>query len=377
MEINKILEFIINNEGSDIILTVGAAPSIRVHGDVKAISKKPLTKEDTLGFFEQIAQPKFVKELKEDLTTDFAYRYSEDATFRVSAFYQQECVALVMRIIPSKLIPFEQLGLPKMVLQEALRPRGLFLVTGPTGSGKSTTIATIIDFINSNSEKHIITVEDPIEFRHKHKRSIVTHREVGVDVPTFPEALKRALRQDPDVILIGELRDLDSISIALSAAETGHLVMGTLHTNSAYDTITRIVDAFPTNQQDMVRTQIAGSLNLILCQTLCKKIDGGRVPAYEIMKVNTGMRNQIRENKIHQIPSSIQISRGEGNMLFDDYLFGLYTSGKAKFESVAEKCKDPKALSNKIKEWKEEQAKLQGKKPGMKERPKKAKKPPE
>jgi len=358
MPIGKIFDFIIENGGSDIILTVGAPPSIRMHGDIKAISKNPLTKEETVAFFKAIAQPKNVKELETELTSDFAYNHCEKATFRISAFKQQGCVALVMRIIPNQLIPFEKLGLPKMILQEAMRPRGLFLVTGPTGSGKSTTLATIIDFINTNSAKHIITVEDPIEFRHKHKKSIVTHREVGVDVPTFPDALKRALRQDPDVILIGELRDLESISIALSAAETGHLVLGTLHTNSAYDTITRIVDAFPTNQQDMVRTQVAGSLNLILCQTLCKKADGGRVAAYEIMKVNSGMRNQIRENKIHQIPSSIQISKGEGNILFDDYLYGMFIKGLVKFEAIAEKCKDLKALTARVREWKEEQAKI-------------------
>lgn len=359
--INKIFDFIIANDGSDIIVTVGAPPSIRLHGEMKGISKNPLSAEETEALMKSITPEKNQKEIKEIGTTDFAYQYGEKATFRVSAFKQQGYIAMVMRIIPNQILPFDVLGLPEMVLQQAMRPRGLFLVTGPTGSGKSTTLASIIDYINANSAKHIITVEDPVEFRHKHKKSIITHREVGSDVVSFPDALKRALRQDPDVILVGELRDLESISIALSAAETGHLVLGTLHTNSAYDTITRIVDAYPTNQQDMVRTQIAGSLNLILCQTLCKKNGGGRIPAYEIMAVNSGMRNQIRENKIHQIPSSIQISRGEGNILFDDYLFDLFTAGKVRYESIAEKCKDIKALKQRVKEWKEEQERLAAK----------------
>ncbi|MBF0196090.1 MAG: PilT/PilU family type 4a pilus ATPase [Planctomycetes bacterium] len=347
-EINKLLNFLIDSEGSDMILTVGAPPTIRIDGEMKNASKTALTEEDTTMLMESITPQRNQKELKECGSTDFAVFFEDRATFRMSAFRQQNKIAMVMRLIPRAIMSIEKLGLPGSVFKQAMRPRGLFLVTGPTGSGKTTTLATIIDHINSTSSKHIITIEDPIEFRHEHKRSIVTQREVGIDVPEFSEALRRALRQDPDVILIGEMRDLETISIALTAAETGHLVLGTLHTNSAYDTITRIVDAFPTNQQELVRIQLSNTLNMVVCQTLCKKIGGGRVPAYELMKVNSGIRNQIRENKIQQIPSSIQISRSEGNILMDDHLVELYYKGLITPEDVLARANNVPEVTKRI-----------------------------
>lgn len=353
--IEKLLLFLVDNGGSDMILTVNAAPTIRVNGDLKPISKNILSKEDTASLMKSVTPEKNQKELAEVGSTDYAITFSDKATFRVSAFRQQGVIAMVLRQIPNRILSFEELGLPPMVSDQALRPRGLFLVTGPTGSGKTTTLATVIHHINSTMPKHIITIEDPVEFRHRMLRSVITHREVGTDVPSFSEALRRALRQDPDVILIGEMRDLETISIALSAAETGHLVLATLHTNSAAETITRIVDAFPPDQQEMIRIQLAGVLNIVICQTLCKKIGDGRVPSYEIMKVTSGIRNQIRENKIQQIPSSIQVSGNEGNILMDDHLYGLFTNRRITEQEMMEKCHDARALETKIKDWKAEQ----------------------
>lgn len=352
--IEKLLVFMVDNGGSDMLLTVSSPPSIRVSGDIKPISKNPLTKEDTAALMKSITPEKNQKELAEVGSTDYAITFSEKATFRVSAFRQQGVIAMVMRQIPNTIMSFDELGLPPMIAEQALRPRGLFLITGPTGSGKTTTLATIVHYINCEAPKHIITVEDPIEFRHRPIRSIITHREIGVDVPSFSEALRRALRQDPDVILIGEMRDLETIGIALSAAETGHLVLGTLHTNSAAETITRIIDAFPPEQQEMIRVQLAGVLNIVVCQTLCKKRGGGRIASYEIMKVTSGIRNQIRENKIQQIPSAIQVSGNEGNILMDDHLYGLYVNGKIELDQLRDKCHDPRNLEVKLKEHEQE-----------------------
>lgn len=354
IDIKKFLDFLIEYKGSDLHINAGSPPSIRIQGEIRNISKNNLNGEDTLSLMLSITPERNQKEIDSCGSTDFSYQFEDKAGFRVSAFKQQKLISLVMRIIPKEILPFKKLGLPNMVKEEILRPRGLFLVTGPTGSGKSTTLATMIDYINRKVARHILTIEDPIEFRHQSQNSIITHREVGIDVPSFPEALKRALRQDPDVILIGEMRDLETISIALSAAETGHLVFGTLHTNSVYDTITRIVDAFPVNQQDMVRTQLSGSLNVIICQTLLKT-ENSRIPAYEIMKLNSGIRHQIRENKIQQIPSSIQISGAEGNILLDHYLFKLVISRKVKMEVALEKCRDPKTFQKNIAEWRKQQ----------------------
>jgi len=255
----------------------------------------------------------------------------------------------VLRKIPNKIMTFEQIGLPKMAEQICRRPRGMFLVTGPTGSGKTTTLACMINWINEQFDRHIITMEDPIEYYHPHKKSIVVQREIGVDVPSFPEALRRALRQDPDVMLVGEMRDLDTISSAITAAETGHLVFGTLHTSGAASTINRIIDAFPTDQQEQVRVQLAGNLIAVLSQTLCPRIDQeGVLAAYEFMYVTPGIQNLIRENKSFRIDSEIQTGKRYGMQLLDDNLYMNFTAGKISAEEAIDKSRNPGMMVDKM-----------------------------
>jgi twitching motility protein PilT len=254
----------------------------------------------------------------------------------------------VLRQIPNNMLTPQQLGLPDVCVKLVLRPRGLFLVTGPTGSGKSTTLASLVNYINENVDHHIITIEDPIEFFHYHKKSTINQREIGVDVPSFSEAIRRALRQDPDVILVGEMRDLETIQAAISAAETGHMVFGTLHTNSAMGTVNRIIDAFPGNLQDQVRTQLASSLVGIVAQTLLPKIGGGRCAAYEILVVTSGIANLIRENKTFRISSAIQTGAKFGMQLMDDALFKLWRDEKCSLEDVLAKAHNPDDLAKRI-----------------------------
>lgn len=360
-KIESLLDFMIKNRGSDMIISAGHPPSIRLQGKMRPIAKQVLSVDDSMALVKSVLPERNVKEFEEVKSTDFGFGYG-GARFRAGAYWQQEKPALVVRLIPQDIFTFEELGLPPNIKDEALRPRGLFLVTGPTGSGKTTTLSSIVNYINESSCKHILTIEDPVEFLHTPKKSVISHREVGIDVPSFAEGLRRALRQNPDVILIGEMRDLETIEIALTAAETGHLVMGTLHTTSSYATVNRIVDVFPSDQQDMVRIQLSVGLNLVLCQQLLEKVGGGRVPAYEIMRVNTGIRNLIRENKIQQIPSAIQVSGSDGNILLDDYLFNLYKAGQIKYDHMIEKCSSPKNLIQRVQEWMEEQEKAQKKK---------------
>jgi|SaaInlStandDraft_1057018.scaffolds.fasta_scaffold37836_2 twitching motility protein PilT len=349
-EMDKLLDFIVEKKGSDLILTVGSPPTVRLHGTLKPISNKPLEPEDTLSLIKQIVPERNKEEFETLGSTDFSLRYSTKATFRGAAFRQQGHMALVMRLIPNELIPFEVMNLPKALLEQAMRPRGLFLVTGPTGSGKSSTIATLINHVNLNSHKHILTVEDPIEYYHSSANCVINQRAIGEDAPSFGEALKRALRQDPDLILVGEMRDLETIETALRAAETGHLVLSTLHTRSAAETISRIVDAFPAVQQEMVRTQLASSLNVVVCQTLVKKVDGGRTLASEIMVVNHGMRQMIRDNRIHQIPSALETSAGEGNRLLDNHLCDLYLRGEIKWADAMDRAIDATSIKARLTE---------------------------
>jgi twitching motility protein PilT len=349
-DLGKLLDFFIENRGSDMILTVGVPPSIRLNGTIKAISKTPLQAEDTQSLVKELLKEKKQEELEAEGSTDFSMRYKGGASFRGSAFRQQGLISLVLRYLPSELITFDQLNLPNVIIDQIMRPRGLFLITGPTGSGKSSTMACLIDHLNRTAYKHIITIEDPIEFVHASQRCIVNQREVGEDVPSFSEALRRALRQDPDVILLGEMRDLETIQTALSAAETGHLVLATLHTRSASETVTRIVDAFPVDQQSSVRTQLASCLNAIICQDLLKKNSGGRVMASEVMIVNHAMRHMIRENRGHQIPSAIEIGKSEGNRLLDSHLCELYIKGDVRWEDAYERASDPTTIKARLTE---------------------------
>jgi twitching motility protein PilT len=267
----------------------------------------------------------------------------------VSVFKQKGVASMVLRRIPSKLLTFEQIGLPKIAEQICRRPRGMFLVTGPTGSGKTTTLACMINYINENYDRHIITMEDPIEYYHNHKKSIVVQREIGVDVPSFSEGLRRALRQDPDVMLVGEMRDLATIGSAITAAETGHLVFGTLHTSGAASTVNRIIDAFPTDQQEQVRVQLANNLIAVLSQALCPRVDtDGMVAAYEFMYVTPSIQNLIRENKVFRIDSEMQTGKRYGMQLLDDNLWGLYQAGKISAEEAIDKSKVPGMMMDKF-----------------------------
>lgn len=338
-EMVSLIRMLIDRDGSDLHLAVEDPPVGRVHGHLQYFGESPLTAEDTERLMKSIASVDNQQELQEVGGADFGFAFEDVARFRVSIFKQKGCVGLVLRLIPRKILTFEELGLPMSVREVITQPRGMILVTGPTGSGKSTTLATMIDWINNTFDHHIITIEDPIEYYHNHKKSIITQREVGVDVPTFSEALRRALRQDPDVILVGEMRDLETIEAAITAAETGHLVFGTLHTTGAVRTIDRIVDAFPTNQQEQIRTQLAGNLKAVISQALIPRKSGfGRVAAFEIMITTPAISNLIRENKSYRITSAVQTGHKYGMNLLDEHLLALYRKGIIKYEDAASKA---------------------------------------
>lgn len=327
-EMVSLLRMLIDRDGSDLHLTVGVPPIGRVHGHLQFFGERHLVAEDTERLMKSIASPDNQQELQEVGGADFGFAFEDIARFRVSIFKQKGFVGLVLRLIPRKILTFEEIGLPNSLKPVLCQPRGLILVTGPTGSGKSTSLATMVDWLNATFDHHIITVEDPIEYFHTHKKSIVMQREVGVDVPTFSEALRRSLRMDPDVILVGEMRDLETIEAAITAAETGHLVFGTLHTTGAVRTIDRIVDAFPTNQQEQIRTQLAGNLKAVISQALLPKKSGfGRVAAFEIMIATPAIQNLIRENKSFRITSAIQTGHKYGMNLLDEHLMALYKKG--------------------------------------------------
>ena len=352
LQIDRLLETCIKRGASDLHLSVGRPPSLRLHGRLRPLETKVLEAEDTVGLMKSITPERGQQELQEEGGTDFGFAYGDAGRFRVSVFQQKGFISLVLRLIPSKILSFEQIGLPMIARSLCRRPRGMFLVTGPTGSGKTTTLATMIDYINNNFDKHIVTIEDPIEYYHSHKKCIINQREVGVDVPSFSEALRRVLRMDPDVILVGELRDLETIESALRAAETGHLVFGTLHTTSAQGTITRIVDIFPTNQQEQIRVQLSTSLIAVLCQALLPRSDTrGMIAAYEFMVVTHAVGNLIRENKVFRIPSSIQTGKKLGMQLLDDHLFQLYAQKKIALEEAVDHAQSPGELNEKIEKF--------------------------
>src|SRR3954452_8563482 len=341
IQIDRLLETTVRRNASDLHLAVGKPPTLRMHGHLRELQTKVLDAEDTVALMKSITPDRIQQEYEETGSGDFGFAYGEEARFRVAIFKQKGFASLVLRKIPNKIMTFEQIGLPKMAEQICRRPRGIFLVTGPTGSGKTTTLACMINYINENFDRHIITMEDPIEYYHPHKKSIVVQREIGVDVPNFSEGLRRALRQDPDVMLVGEMRDLATISSAITAAETGHLVFGTLHTSGAASTINRIIDAFPTDQQEQVRVQLANNLIAVLSQALCPRIDTeGMVAAYEFMYVTPGIHNLIRENKSFRIDSEIQTGKRYGMQLLDDHLYTLFQAGKISAEEAIDKSKN-------------------------------------
>ena len=342
IQIDRLLETTVKRKASDLHLAVGKPPTLRLHGHMRELQTKVLEPEDTMSLMKAITPERIQQEFEETGSGDFGFAYGEEARFRVAIFKQKGVCSLVLRRIPNTILTFEQIGLPKMAEQICRRPRGIFLVTGPTGSGKTTTLACMINYINENFDRHIITMEDPIEYYHPHKKSIVVQREVGVDVPNFSEALRRALRQDPDVMLVGEMRDLATISSAITAAETGHLVFGTLHTSGAASTINRIIDAFPTDQQEQVRVQLAGNLIAVLSQALCPRVDtDGMLAAYEFMYVTPSIQNLIRDNKSFRIDSDIQTGKRFGMQLLDDNLWMNYNAGKISREEAIDKSKNP------------------------------------
>ena len=325
--IDKLLLTVVNRGASDLHIAVGQPPVLRLHGRLVKLETKVLEPQDTVSLMKSITPERCQQELQEQGGADFGFAFGDKARFRVSIFKQRGHTGMVLRQIPVELLSMEQLGTPPALKELLHRPRGLVLVTGPTGSGKSTTLAACIDYLNENCDHHIITIEDPIEFFHYHKKSTVNQREVGVDVPSFAEAIRRALRQDPDVILVGEMRDLETIEAAITAAETGHIVFGTLHTTGAQGTVNRIIDVFPTNQQEQIRTQLSTSIIGILSQALLPRISGGRVAAYEMLVVTPAIANLIRENKTFRINSSIQTGHKLGMQLLDDHLFRLWRDG--------------------------------------------------
>ncbi|MCA8919032.1 MAG: type IV pilus twitching motility protein PilT [Planctomycetes bacterium] len=346
--LNQLMDFMVAQGASDLHIAVGRKPVIRKSGHLKDVNAPELTAADTIRLMKEIAPEKNIKELQEVGSTDWGHAFGEKARFRCAAFKQKNNVGMVMRQIPNRLLTFEQIGLPENIKRLLDRPRGLILVTGPTGSGKTTTLATMIDWINTNIDHHIITVEDPIEYYHQHKKSIVTQRELGNDVPTFAEGLRRALRQDPDVILVGEMRDLETIGAAITAAETGHLVFGTLHTTGATRTVDRIIDAFPTNQQEQVRAQLAVSMIACISQAIMPKVGGGLIAAFEIMVSTSAVENLVREAKTYQLNSVIQTGKKEGMVLLDDYLWDLWNAQKITRLDMFRKASNVKEVREKF-----------------------------
>ncbi len=348
LHIDRLLETCIKRGASDIHLTVGRPPVLRLHGHLRSLETKVLEPEDTVALMKSITPDRGQQEIQEEGGTDFGFAFGDAGRFRVSVFRQRGNLAIVLRLIPSKFLSFDEIGLPKITKALCRRPRGLFLVTGPTGSGKTTTLASMLNYINDTFDRHIVTVEDPIEYYHQHKKSIINQREVGTDVPSFAEALRRVLRQDPDVILVGELRDLETIEAAIRAAETGHLVFGTLHTTGCQGTINRVIDAFPHEQQEQIRVQLSTTLIAVLSQALCPRIPSGMVAAYEFMVVTPAIANLIRENKTFRIDSSIQTGKKYGMQLLDEHLFALYSSGTISEEEAMDKARHPGEMQDKI-----------------------------
>ena len=341
MDITELLAFSAKQGASDLHISAGLPPMIRVDGDVRRINLPPLEHREVHSLIYEIMNDKQRRDYEEFLETDFSFEVPGVARFRVNAFNQNRGAAAVFRTIPSKVLTMEDLGLGETFKKVSLLPRGLVLVTGPTGSGKSTTLAAMMDYVNNNRYDHILTIEDPIEFVHESKKCLINQREVHRDTHGFSEALRSALREDPDVILVGEMRDLETIRLALTAAETGHLVFGTLHTTSAAKTIDRVVDVFPAAEKPMVRSMLSESLQAVISQTLMKRVGGGRVAAHEIMIGTPAIRNLIREDKVAQMYSAIQTGAALGMQTLDQHLKKLVGNKTITPETAREKAKMP------------------------------------
>ncbi len=339
MDITELLAFSVKQGSSDLHLSAGLPPMIRIDGDIRRVNLPAMDHKEVHSLIYEIMNDKQRRDYEEFLETDFSFEVPGVARFRVNAFNQDRGAAAVFRTIPSRVLTLEDLGFGQIFRDLSMLPRGLVLVTGPTGSGKSTTLAAMVDYVNENRYQHILTIEDPIEFVHESKKCLLNQREVHRDTHGFAEALRSALREDPDVILVGELRDLETIRLALTAAETGHLVFGTLHTSSASKTIDRVVDVFPGEEKAMVRSMLSESLQAVIAQTLMKKIGGGRIAAHEIMVGTPAIRNLIREDKVAQMYSAIQTGAGHGMQTMDQCLHRLVQQKVITAETAREKAK--------------------------------------
>ncbi|XHR29954.1 MAG: type IV pilus twitching motility protein PilT [Chthoniobacteraceae bacterium] len=341
--IDTFFRFMMEQKASDLHLSTGNQPILRINGELVRVDAPPLENDDLKALVYEIAPEPKIKQYEETGDVDFGYEYPGMARFRANFFNQKNGIAAVFRLIPSKVYTLEDLGLPPVLKKFAMLRKGMVLVTGPTGSGKSTTLAAIIDYANVHRKEHIITIEDPIEFVHQSQNSLVNHREVGINTKSFAAALRGALREDPDIILVGELRDLETIELALTAAATGHLVFGTLHTSNAPKTIDRIIDVFPTNQQNQIRATLAESLKGVIAQNLFRRIDKpGRVAALEILVVDSPISNLIREAKTHQIPGMMQVGKKKGNQPIDDAIVEHLRAARISPEEAYDKATDKK-----------------------------------
>lgn len=349
-DLNDLLELTVSEKASDLHIHVGRPPTLRTGGGMVPVEGPNLTPEDTEQLALAISADDIQQQLKSVGQADFGFAYRDECRFRVNVFRARGTVGMVLRQIPSKVFTLSEIGIPRQVVELLNRPRGLILVTGPTGSGKSTTLASMVDWINRNRDGHIVTIEDPIEYYHNHKNCILTQRELGHDVDNFGDAIRAALRQDPDVILVGEMRDLDTIQAAITAAETGHLVFGTLHTTGAARTVDRIVDAFPTATKDQVRTQLASSIVSVVSQVLCKKIGGGLIAGLEVMVTTTSIAQQIRENKTFRLDSDIQTGGRLGMISLDVHLRSLVNEGLIEPSEALRKAQKPDLMREKLAE---------------------------
>jgi len=345
---NDLLNLMVDEGASDLHIQVDQAPILRINGSMIPVEGSALTPEDTESLINSITSDLHKQEIKQKGGVDFGFAFLDKARFRVSVMRSKGNYGVVLRLIPNEILPLDVIGLPEKIKELLRRPRGLILVTGPTGCGKSTTLASMINWINENIEGHIITIEDPIEYYHRHKKSIVSQREVGIDTPSFGYALRSALRQDPDVILVGEMRDLETMEAAISAAETGHLVMATLHTTGAARTVDRIIDAFPASAKEYIRTQLASSILAVVSQTLLRRVGGGRVAAFEIMINTDSIATLIRDDKTYRITSDIQTGASYGMITLDACLLSLYNRGLVYRDEVIDKSQYPDQMRKKL-----------------------------